>query len=107
MQAAMARYLATAWKQRQPGIAVATPREALILASIVEKETGKPSERRTVAAVYSNRLKRGMPLQADPTVIRSEEHTSELQSLMRIAYAVFCLQKKKRTTPTTREPTND
>src|SRR3546814_4993553 len=70
--------LATAWKQRQPGIAVATPREALILASIVEKETGKPSERRTVAAVYSNRLKRGMPLQADPTVIYPITHGKPL-----------------------------
>lgn len=69
MQAAMVRYLAEAWAQRKPGIAVATPREALILASIVEKETGKPEERRMVAGVYSNRLKRGMPLQADPTVI--------------------------------------
>ena len=46
-----------------------TPEEAVILASIVEKETGKPSERRMVAAVYANRLKRNMPLQADPTVI--------------------------------------
>jgi len=69
MQKAMVGYLAKAWQARKPGIAVATPREALILASIVEKETSKPEERRTVAAVYSNRLKRGMPLQADPTII--------------------------------------
>jgi UPF0755 protein len=69
MQQAMVAYLAAAWERRKPGLAVSTPREALILASIVEKETGKPSERRLVAAVYSNRLKRGMPLQADPTTI--------------------------------------
>ena len=69
MQRAMDRYLAAAWAKRKPGIAVTTPEQAIILASIVEKETGKPAERRTVAAVYSNRLKRGMPLQADPTVI--------------------------------------
>ncbi len=69
MQKAMADYLAAAWKKRKPGIAVSTPEQAVILASIVEKETGKPSERRMVAAVYTNRLKRGMPLQADPTVI--------------------------------------
>lgn len=69
MQNAMLEYLAKAWAKRKPGIAVANEREALILASIVEKETGKPEERRMVAGVYSNRLKRGMPLQADPTVI--------------------------------------
>ena len=69
MQRAMVKYLAEAWEKRKPGLAVTTPREALILASIVEKETGKPSERRLVAAVYSNRLKRGMMLQADPTII--------------------------------------
>ena len=69
MQRAMGDYLAAAWAKRKPGIAVTTPEQAIILASIVEKETGKPDERRTVAAVYGNRLKRGMPLQADPTVI--------------------------------------
>jgi UPF0755 protein len=69
MQKAMAAYLAKAWETRKPGIATGSPSQALILASIVEKETGKPDERRTVAAVYGNRLKRGMPLQADPTFI--------------------------------------
>ncbi|HVF94725.1 MAG TPA: endolytic transglycosylase MltG [Sphingomonas sp.] len=69
MQKAMRDYLAGAWAKRKQGIAVATPREAIVLASVVEKETGKPAERRTVAAVYSNRLRIGMPLQADPTVI--------------------------------------
>jgi len=69
MQAAMDRVLAEAWAGRKPGIAVSSPREALILASIVEKETGVPRERRMVAGLYSNRLKQGMMLQADPTII--------------------------------------
>ena len=69
MQKAMRDYLAAAWKRRKPGIAVTSPEQAIVLASIVEKETGKPAERRTVAAVYGNRLRLGMPLQADPTVI--------------------------------------
>lgn len=69
MQGAMRKYLAAAWAKRKPGIAVTTSEQAIILAAIVEKETGKPSERRTVAAVYGNRLKLHMPLQADPTVI--------------------------------------
>ena len=69
MQTAMTRYLAKAWKSRKPATVVTSPQQAVILASIVEKETGKPSERRMVAAVYSNRLRLGMPLQADPTVI--------------------------------------
>jgi len=69
MQAAMAAYLAEAWEKRRADIAVSTPREALILASVVEKETGVPSERRMVAGLYSNRLKIGMRLQADPTII--------------------------------------
>ena len=69
MQRAMRDELAKAWRARKPGIAVSSPREAVILASVVEKETGVPAERRTVAGVYTNRLKQGIPLQADPTVI--------------------------------------
>ena len=69
MQTAMQRELARLWAARRPDIAVATPQEAIILASIVEKETARPSERRRVAGVYTNRLKRGMALGADPTII--------------------------------------
>ena len=69
MQAAMSRTVAELWAQRGSGLAVKTPAEAVILASIVEKETGKPEERRMVAGLYSNRLKKGMLLQADPTII--------------------------------------
>ncbi|QYJ08387.1 endolytic transglycosylase MltG [Qipengyuania flava] len=69
MQAAMQNYLAEAWPKRASDIAVDNVRDAVILASIVEKETGKPSERRMVAGLYSNRVKDGMLLQADPTII--------------------------------------
>jgi len=69
MERAMVSYLAGAWEARSADIAVSTPQEAVILASIIEKETGNPSERRTIAGLYSNRLKRGMRLQADPTII--------------------------------------
>lgn len=69
MQAAMAKALAELWPKRSPASVVKTPQEAVILASIVEKETGKASERRMIAGVYSNRLRQGMKLDADPTVI--------------------------------------
>lgn len=65
---AMSATLERLWKDRSPGLPVETPREALVLASIVERETGMPEERPRVAAVFLNRLKRGMPLQSDPTV---------------------------------------
>ncbi len=69
MQKAMQTEIANAWAARKPTTAVATPEEAITLASIIEKETARAEERRLVAAVYTNRLKRGMPLQADPTTI--------------------------------------
>jgi len=69
MQDAMSDALDQAWKTRTPASAIKTKREAVILASIVEKETGVPAERPQVAAVYTNRLKQGMRLQADPTII--------------------------------------
>ena len=69
MQAAMTRTVDGLWRTRKPGTVVTSKQDAVTLASIVEKETALASERRTVAAVYSNRLRTGMRLQADPTVI--------------------------------------
>jgi UPF0755 protein len=66
---AMDKRLAAAWAQRSPAAVVRTPDEALTLASIVEKETGKAADRPLIAAVFNNRLRVGMPLQTDPTVI--------------------------------------
>ncbi|MDB5751291.1 MAG: hypothetical protein JWP65_1712 [Ramlibacter sp.] len=66
---AMDKRLAQAWARRAPDVAVKTPEEALVLASIVEKETGKAADRTMIASVFHNRLRTGMPLQTDPTVI--------------------------------------
>ena len=69
MEAAQARRLQEAWQNRADDLPVSSPEEALILASIVEKETGVAEERFTVASVFINRLNQGMKLQTDPTVI--------------------------------------
>jgi len=67
--AAQTRRLAEVWATRAPDLPLQTPEQALVLASIVEKETGRPADRGLVAGVFINRLRIGMPLQTDPTVI--------------------------------------
>jgi len=69
MQRAATSKLATLWAARSPNTIVTTPEEAMVLASIVEKETGLASERPEVAAVFTNRLRLGMRLESDPTIV--------------------------------------
>ena len=85
--AAMQSYLDSHWSQRDPSVPLQTPYEALILASIVEKETAQSGERPQIAGVFERRLKLGMKLETDPTVIYGmganydgKIHTRDLQT---------------------------
>ena len=69
MMDARDKLLATLWAKRKPGLPISTPEEAVILASIVEKETGVARERPQVASIFINRLNKGMRLESDPTII--------------------------------------
>ena len=69
MQGAQKRLVAEIWEHRSPDVPVKSPEQLVILASIVEKETGKADERSRVAAVFANRLQKKMKLQSDPTII--------------------------------------
>ena len=69
MQQAQARMVKEVWDRRTPDLPIKTPEQLVTLASIIEKETGKPEERTRVAAVFMNRLKQNMRLQSDPTII--------------------------------------
>lgn len=66
---AMDKHLAAAWAERSAQVAVQTPAQALTLASIIEKETGRPQDRAMISSVFNNRLRIGMRLQTDPSVI--------------------------------------
>tara|TARA_R110002124_G_scaffold10096_8_gene50907 strand:+ start:9206 stop:10300 length:1095 start_codon:yes stop_codon:yes gene_type:complete len=69
MQTAMTTAVAEVWSDRQPDLPLETPEQLVVLASIVERETGVAAERPQVAAVFVNRLRQGMRLQSDPTII--------------------------------------
>jgi len=81
--AALQRELAAAWADRDPSVPLETPQEMLIMASIVEKESGLPQELAKIAGLYLNRLRLGMRLQADPTVIYGlgERYDGELHTV--------------------------
>lgn len=80
MQADMKKLIAELWPNRKKDLPIETPEQALVLASIVEKETGGADERSRVAAVFVNRLKKGMRLQSDPTTIYAIEREKGLMA---------------------------
>lgn len=69
MQQKQAQFLESVWERRSPDTPLKTPEEAVVLASIIEKETGRADERERIAGVFTNRILKGMPLQSDPTIL--------------------------------------
>ena len=69
MQQVQQRLVKEIWERRNPDVPLRSPEQLVVLASIIEKETGRPEERTRVAAVFANRLKQKMKLQSDPTII--------------------------------------
>ena len=82
MRKSMTDALAASWEKRAPDLAISTPREALILASLIEKETALAAERPLVSGVFHNRLKRGMKLQSDPTIPLGPTHNTYVISAL-------------------------
>jgi UPF0755 protein len=74
MRQSQERLLREVWERRSPDLPLRTPEQLIVLASIIEKETGKPEERTRVAAVFANRLKQKMKLQSDPTIVYGLVH---------------------------------
>jgi len=98
----MQRHLQEAWASRETGLPMQTPYEALILASIVEKETGAPGDRGMIAGVFVNRLRKGMLLQTDPTVIYGlgEKFDGNLRKRDLLADTPYNTYTRKGLTPT-------
>jgi UPF0755 protein len=97
MERAMQRALGAAWANRATGLPVQTPAEALTLASIVQQETPLRAELPKIAAVYENRLAKGMKLQADPTVIFAVTHGAATALARSVTAADLALQSPYNT----------
>ncbi|MEB8432275.1 endolytic transglycosylase MltG [Cocleimonas sp. KMM 6892] len=99
---AMLRLLNTEWEKRKPFKGIKKPYDALILASIIEKETGAPEDRGKVARVFINRLKKGMLLQTDPTVIygMGDEYKGNIRKKDLLKDTPYNTYTRKGLTPT-------
>ncbi|MBI3479014.1 MAG: endolytic transglycosylase MltG [Nitrosomonadales bacterium] len=98
----MQKHLQQAWLARAPDLPLQTPYQALILASIVEKETGAPGDRSMIAGVFVNRLRKGMLLQTDPTVIygMGEQFDGNLRRRDLLKDTIYNTYKRRGLTPT-------
>lgn len=96
MKNAMERTLEELWETRDPSILLKTPKEAVIMASIIEKETSRNSERAHIASVFYNRMKRGIRLQSDPTVIYAVTN-GHVEQMKRVTYKDLRVQNPYNT----------